>query len=59
MRSADEIVNRVQETILLSPVDLGLAVLTLLIFSMVFSVRKIVSAFSGESTRRTPHLGNG
>ena len=54
MRSADEMVNRVQETMLLSPVDLGLAVLTLLIFSMVFSVRKIVLGILWRKHKKNP-----
>ena len=54
MRSADDMVNSVQEAILLSPVDLGLAILTLLIFSMVFSVRKIVLGFLVRKHKKNP-----
>ncbi len=54
MRSAEDMVNSVQETILLSPIDLGLAILTLLIFSMVFSVRKIVLGFVWRKHKKNP-----
>jgi small-conductance mechanosensitive channel len=54
MRSAEDMVNSVQETILLSPIDLGLAILTLLIFSIVFSVRKIVLGFVWRKHKKNP-----
>ncbi len=48
MLDANEMLNMVQETVIQSPVDVGLTILTLLIFSMVFSVRKIVLGFPLE-----------
>ena len=38
MLDANEMLDVVRETVIQSPVDVGLTILTLLIFSMVFSV---------------------
>ena len=59
MLDANEMLDVVQETVIQSPVDVGLTVLTLLIFSMVFSVRKIILGFSGGRTRRIRPIVSG
>ena len=54
MLDANEALGVVRETVIQSPVDVGLTILTLLIFSMVFSVRKIVLGFLGRKHKKNP-----
>ena len=54
MLNLDKMLDVVQETVLQSPVDVGLTILTLLIFSMVFSVRKIVLGFLWRKHKKNP-----
>ena len=54
MLDANTMLDMVQETLLQSPVDIGLTILTLLIFSMVFSVRKIVLGFLRRKHKKNP-----
>lgn len=54
MLDANTMLDMAQETLLQSPVDVGLTILTLLIFSMVFSVRKIVLGFLRRKHKKNP-----
>lgn len=54
MLDATEVLDVVQETVIQSPVDVGLTILTLLIVSMVFSVRKIVLGILWRKHKENP-----
>lgn len=53
MLDANEAMDVVRKTVINSPVDVGLTILTLLIFSMVFSLRKIVLGFFWRKNRKS------
>ena len=52
MLDANEVLEIVRKSLINSPVDVGLAILTLIIFSMVFSLRKIVLGFLWRKNKK-------